>query len=246
MTKLNSFMVKGERCSGTTYLENLIQHNLKVPVFNNQGWKHGYLSLVTLDSLDKNLFNSLVVMIFRNVFDWLRSFYLSPHHLEGSRAGVWEVKTTFSEFIRREVKNFDCEKNERFFDIHPFYMDLPKNVLELRKWKIEHWLNYNKLKKPVYYLRYEDLLENPEKIIKEINDNWFGVDFKFENCNWYKNSKNIEYKPKEYFKISEEDLEYLVENIDWDLEKKIGYSENNCQSIKVHQKTHSSKEEWVY
>ena len=121
-------MVKGERCSGTCYLENLIKHNLNIQTFERETWKHGYLQLVTLDSLIYPQCNIPIIFIFRNVFDWLRSFYLKPHHLEGAYSGRWKDAVSFSEFLRREVKNFDQDNNERMLDKHPFHLRNPKNV----------------------------------------------------------------------------------------------------------------------
>lgn len=230
MSYLNKFLIKGERCSGTNYIEKLIESNLGITQQETLEWKHGYISLSVTDSFGKSI-DYLTIVIFRNVFDWLRSFYLTPHHLEGAKSAHWEDEPTFSEFIRREVKMIDDKKNYKNMDRHPFSLNNPKNLLELRKWKTENWLNYKKLEKPVYYLKYEDLVKNPEKIIREINDQYFNIDFVFKNwelpARWagadHKKDTNLPYQTKKYFDISEDDMKYLTENIDWELEKKIGY-----------------------
>lgn len=232
MKNINKFIIKGERCSGTNYLEKLIKTNLCINPSETSEWKHGYFSLSATDSFGKSI-DYLTLVIFRDVFDWLKSFYLTPHHLEGAKAASWRNKPTFSEFIRREVKMIDDQNNYKNMDKHPFSLENPKNLLELRKWKTENWLNYKKLEKPVCYLKYEDLSENPEKIIREINDQWFNVDFIFENwkvpARWsgadYKEDTNLMYQTKKYFDISPKDMHYLMQNIDWGLEKKIGYCE---------------------
>lgn len=231
---LNKFTVKGERCSGTNYLEKLIEQNLRIVQYETPEWKHGYFSLSVTDQFGKSI-DYLTVIIFRNVFDWLKSFYLTPHHLEGAKAGSWKNQPTFSEFIRKEVKMVDDQNNYKNMDKHPLYLNNPQHLLELRKWKIENWLNYKKLSKPVYYVKYEDLLNDPEYILREINDQWFNVDFIFENwkfpARWsgadYKKDMSLPYQTKKYFDISPDDMNYLMENIDWDLEKRIGYSPLN-------------------
>lgn len=231
---LKSFVVKGERCSGTNYLEKLLETNLCITPYATPEWKHGYFGFSITDSFGKSM-NYLTIVIFRDVFDWLKSFYLTPHHLEGAKAASWMNQPTFSDFIRREVKMIDDQNNYKNMDKHPFSLDNPKNLLELRKWKIKNWLNYKKLKNPVVYVKYEDLSENPEKIIREINNQYFNVDFIFENFNvparWseagYKKDTNLPYqKNKKYFGISKNDMDYLIQNIDWDLEREIGYSYN--------------------
>jgi len=223
MNQNKLFMVKGERCSGTTYLSNLLIHNLNIKVYKYQCWKHGYLQLNSLDDMAYEQFNVPTIFIFRDVFDWLRSFYLMPHHLEGAYSGRWIKNISFSEFLRREVKNFDDNNNERMLDKHPFHLRDPKNMLELRKWKIEHWLNYRTTGRPTYYLKYEDLRENPEKIIREINNLYFNVEFQFRNWTLYKSNQQKIYQPKQYFNISDDDYQFILDNVDWDLENKIGY-----------------------
>lgn len=145
-----------------------------------------------------------------------------PHHLEGSKAGCWVEKPTFSEFIRKQFRVVDESKNERMLDVHPFHMSRPKNLIELRRWKSAHWLEYEKLGRPCYYLRYEDLVQNPESVVNEINGKWFGRNFEFKNWTNYKNSSR-KFEPKKYFKISDKDMSYIVDNLDWELERRIGY-----------------------
>lgn len=225
--KLKHFLVKGERCSGTNYLEKLIEENLGVPLLNPPDWKHGYVALSVTDNFIKPKTDYLTIFIFRNVFDWARSFYIMPHHLPGSKSGHWEVQPTFEKFIRQEVRMIDANNEERNMDRHPYTFEHPKNIFELRKWKTQNWLSYSKLNKPAYYVKYEDLLINPERIIREINDQWFGIDFTFNNWDFYQRNEEKKYQPKEYFKIGNHDFHYFVKNVDWSLEKKIGYNLRN-------------------
>jgi hypothetical protein len=222
-----SIIIRGERCSGTTYIQKLIETNFNIHIpltpGNNIGWKHGFIDIS--DRSLKHLNSYITIIIFRNPFDWLKSFYLQPHHLEGSFSGVWKPnhKPTFSEFIRNEIKYINADGTELMCDRHPFLLTRPKNLLELRKWKTEHFLNIKNVIRNTYYIRYEDLVQNPEKIITEINDKWFNIDFKFKNWTKYKNNELIDYIPKRYFDILHNDYTFLIENIDWELESKIGY-----------------------
>lgn len=227
--KVTSFNVKGERCSGTNYIYKLIETNLELPWAPSTGWKHGYCNPIVLPKLEPESF--LTVVIFRNVYDWVRSFYLRPWHLPRTVGGVWieERKLTFSQFIRTdEIKGIDAKalgdpEIDLFIDRHPFYLRNPKNVLELRKWKIEYYLNLPNILPNVYYVNYEDLIQNPKKIIDEINERWVGKDYEFKNWDKYKIHTNIPYVPKTYFDISEKDKNFIIKNTDWKLEEKIGY-----------------------
>jgi len=220
--KLQAFNIKGERCSGTNYLQKLIEINLNIKYANSIGWKHGYYSL--LNQNEELLKSFLTIIIFRNPFDWLRSLYLIPHHLEGTKRSSWESPVpSFSEFIRRDSMKTIEIKDSFLHTRHPFYFTCPKNIFELRKWKIEHFLNLKNVFPQTFYLKYEDLVQDPKKIITEINNKYFNVDFEFKNWTEYKNY-GIEYVPKKYFNISEDDYSFLIENIDWEFESKIGYS----------------------
>ena len=228
--KLQAFNIKGERCSGTNYLQKLIETNFNIECAHNIDWKHGWCNLVDIDK--KTLETSVTIIIFRDPFDWLRSCYLTPHHIEGTVFGIWKTSIpTFSEFIRKEEIEFYFYEETKtmkedvsiFRTRHPFYLTRPKNIFELRKWKIEYFLNLKNIFTHTYYLKYEDLVQDPKKIITEINDKYFNIDLKFKNWTQYKETDD-KYIPKKYFDIAEDDYSFLVENIDWEFESKIGYS----------------------
>lgn len=222
---LTTFNIKGERCSGTNYLQKLIETNLKVRYLQdcNVGWKHGFLTMLTKRTHEPETF--LTIVIFRNPFDWVRSLYLTPHYLEHSHDGAWLEGhiPTFSQYLRNEVSEFSKFKKEIFSSCHPLTLEKAKNILQVRNWKNEHFLNLKNALPNTYYVRYEDLVENPEKIITEINDTFFNVELKFEN--WNKRAfSNQEFVKRKYFDISEEDYTFILANLDWELESKIGYT----------------------
>lgn len=219
ISEIQTFNIRGERCSGTNYLQQLVETNLQIPYKQDGvGWKHGFYNANIRQSL-VNLDTSLTLVIFRNPFDWVRSLYLNPHHFEGNIKSVWQkdIQPTFSEFIRKEVRQDPP-------DVHPLYLDRAKNIFELRKWKTEHFLNLKKVLKHVYYIKYEDLAENPNRIVKEINDKWLNKTYRFKDWNFYKYHTDRKYVPCDYFEIIDEDYRFIVDSIDWQLESQIGYT----------------------
>ena len=75
---LKKFTIYGERCSGTNYLEKIINLNFDVNVTWEFGWKHFF----GFD--DKELEKShdtLFICIVRNLPDWINSFFRQKHHL---------------------------------------------------------------------------------------------------------------------------------------------------------------------
>lgn len=219
--KLQSFNIKGERCSGTTYLQKLVETNLNIPCIQEDvGWKHGFLNLHNHNLNHSDVY--LTIIIFRNAFDWLRSFYLTPHHLQNTKAGGWRERPSFSEFIRREVRQIDRFDKELIIERHPSLLTLPKNILELRKWKIEHFLNLKNVLPNTYYVNYEELITNPKQIVDEINDKWFKEYYRYRDWSTYKDTGST-HSPKSYFSITDDDKSFIIENTDWEIENKIGY-----------------------
>jgi hypothetical protein len=215
--QLTYFNIKGERCSGTNYLEKLIVSNLKIEVKHTIGWKHGWFEPREAAKLQQEF---LTIVIFRNFTDWIRSLYLQPWHL------VVGSNTTFRKFISMKVLNdFGVNGsgvNKELLDRHPFTFESPKNLFETRKWKGEHFLSLRNIVPNIHYIKYEDLVANPEKIVKEINDKWFNIDYEFQNWTNYKSTKDP-YVKRTYADISEDDKNFIIKNIDWDLEARMGY-----------------------
>lgn len=238
--EITSFNIRGERCTGTTYLQKLIETNLNIPYVPHGGWKHGFYNLSTL--LHEPCDKQLTVIIYRNVFDWLRSFYLKPHQLENSWSGIWKKaeRPTFSEFIRREVKQFHDSGEEIDEERHPLYLTRPKNLLEMRRWKIEHFNNLSNVLPHTYYVRYEDLVADPQKIIKEINQKCNNIDYTFTPWENYKTNTEKTYSRRRYFYVSDDDTRFIYNNVDWNLEVQLGYSVINIADTSYNCLTTSS------
>ena len=64
---LNKFTIYGERCSGTTYLEQIINLNFKADITWEYGWKH-FFGFHDLTNSDDTLF----ICIVRNPYDWIK------------------------------------------------------------------------------------------------------------------------------------------------------------------------------
>jgi hypothetical protein len=219
--KIKSFCIKGERCSGTNYLQKIIETNLRIKYEDKLGWKHSYLNTFENNLRDQNF---LVLIIQRNVYDWLLSFHKNPHHLIN-----FKQQQSFSDFIRMSPVGYD--NYEMFYDRHPFTLDWPKNIIELRNWKNENYINHVKILDNTHYIKYEDLYKNPEKIISEINAKFLKKDFNFRDYSLYKQTKD-KFFEKKYNRINEEDFEFILSNINWKLEEILGYSKEDF--IKEH------------
>lgn len=225
--------VIGERCSGTNYLTALLLRNFEVKE-NGLGHKHfppwyvlpqehykGNQQYYTFEGTEDFLF----VVIFRNPYDWVRSFHKKPWHADHSL-----THASFKDFIRLpwKIKVGDWREeqqiswNERV-DADPFTGNLFANVFGLRKAKIETMLQIADRAPNVYYINYEIVRDYPQEVLQEIATH-FAVVAKpeYTPIDTYK-GKRSSYHPKNYDPFSEEDLAFINSQLDEILENRIGY-----------------------
>lgn len=219
---ISKIKIYGERCSGTNYLENLIQKNFIVDITSQYGFKHffGFHNL-------KNSNDTLFICIVRDYFSWLNSFYqkkwhLSPTQRISTQNFIYSEHWSFYDDQRYHKKDFGKEIIE---DRHIFTKNRYKNILELRYIKIQ-WMRkiLPKLVKHFIFIRYEDLLENFQKTMVDIFLK--GLVLKSphnfpENHFEYKNSKK-KFNKKKYFKISKKEIE-IHPFFNVKIEKTLGY-----------------------
>lgn len=239
---LRNFQIFAERCTGSQYVTQLLQRNLR---FNEKdrtnpcsfGHKHfpPWFSLASEEykgpeqyySLEDSE-NILFVVVFRNPYDWVRSFRKQPHHGKG-RYG----KMSFSEFIRStwKLKGDDPYLNPlRRWDSHldkdPETGDWFANVLKLRTAKARNMIAIADRVDNIYFVRYETARDHPEEVIEEISQ-VFGIPRKegldSVNQHYRGNLPNGTYTGSSYREISFRDLLYINGQLDRELEKWMGY-----------------------
>ncbi len=180
--------IYGERCSGTTYLEELLKLNFDVEIVWTYGWKHffGFEDL-------KNSDNVLFIGIVRNLEDWVNSLYREKHHLprELTKDVDTFLNSTFYSFYHNNkeiLKDWNMETGERY-----------KNIFELRhvknKFLIEKMPN---LVKNYILITYDDLINNFESVMNKIKNCNLSIN---ENINFPLNITYYKkYKDKTYVK----------------------------------------------
>lgn len=202
---LQKLTIYGERCSGTNYLEQLININFDVDITWEYGWKHFF---GFQDDTLKNSDDTLFICIVRNLPDWINSFYREKHGLPLRYKTNMSDKEKLNEFLNKEIWSFH-EKNgtnrdtslEVMEDRNIYTGERYKNIFELRHTKIKWMLEDlpNKVKNCIF-IRYEDLINDFDKTLLKIKDKGLEVKKKINfplNINTYKDSKNIKFIKKE-------------------------------------------------
>ena len=107
---LKRYTIYGERCSGTNYLENLININFNVNITWEYGWKHFF---GFEDEKLKNSDDTLFICIVRNLPDWINSFYRQKYHLPLKYKKNMLEEEKIDEFLNKEFWSFDDNNNNR-------------------------------------------------------------------------------------------------------------------------------------
>ncbi len=227
--------VFSERCTGSFYITDLLKNNLSL-VSAGYGHKHfppwfelpiedfiGPRQLYTFENSDDTLF----VILFRNPYSWIKSFHEKPHHSDRSLHHL-----TISDFIRRPwiLKDTDIivvkeRKKNPYLDWDPMTKKPFENVLKLRSAKIRNFLMIKDRVKNIYFIQYETAKDHPHEVIKEVAD-IYGLtpDPVYKPVVYYKGDKKQGvFKPKKSEPICYDDLLFINQQLDRDLEELIGY-----------------------
>uniref|UniRef100_A0A6C0B000 Sulfotransferase domain-containing protein n=1 Tax=viral metagenome TaxID=1070528 RepID=A0A6C0B000_9ZZZZ len=156
---IKNVTILGERCSGTNYLENLININFKTEITWEYGWKHffGFNDF-------KNSDNTLFIGIVRDPYDWINSFYRERHHLPKQ----YRILNTF---LYKEIYsvNDNVSNLEIIEDRNIYTKERYKNIFELRHTKLQFLIkDMPKLVKHYILIKYEDLLTNFNETMNKI------------------------------------------------------------------------------
>ena len=231
---LKNFTVCGERCSGTNYLERLINNNFEVSATHEYGGKHffGFKQ----DKL-KATGDTLFICIVRDIYPWINSFFRNMHHLPLKYKKI-PIKKKKHIFLNNEIWSFNENiKNysgprfagrEILEDRNIYTGKRYKNIFELRRTKLKYMIEDlpNKVENCIL-IRYEDLINDFENTMIKLKNKGLAVkkdiDFPVNHFE-YKNSKvklcdrkpEINYISKERIlknpnlvKYYEEKLKYL-------------------------------------
>jgi len=186
---IKKYTIYGERCSGTNYLEQLMNHNFDIEITWDYGWKH-FFGFNNLSNSDDVLF----IGIIRNLCDWVNSLYREKHHFAPN------LTKNVDSFLNSTFYSVDEKGNEIIIDRHIKTKKRYKNIFELRQVK-NHFLleTMPKLVKNYCIITHDSLLNNFVNIMNKIRS--YGLITKNninfpENIFFYKDNKNIIYKPK--------------------------------------------------
>jgi hypothetical protein len=212
---IDTVNIYGERCSGTTYLENLINLNFDTSVTWKYGWKH-FFGFNNLDNSDDTLF----ICIVRNPYDWINSLYRDQHHLPRSFRNI-------DNFLSDEFYSINQKENisEIMGDRNIFTHERYKNIFEARHVKNQYLIDVlPTLVKNYILIRYEDLLEDFDNTMNKIKNTGLAIknDIQFPlNITYYKFNKTTLFKKNS--KVNHISIDMIKDKFDMEYENILEY-----------------------
>jgi len=224
----------GERKSGTNYLISLLKDNISYDIETMQfGHKH-WPEWVTVSypkserykrDLRTKSQKTLFIFIIRDVFDWLRSFFQTPYHIDHSIQS--QFRGSFSKFlmlkmIPREDKDFPFIRHH---DLNPHTLDYYENIFDLRAQKLRNMLKIRNYVHNFCMIHYEDLRDHPRQVLEDLA-HYFHFNLKpFKPCTDHiiGGFHKGKFENKPYFPIREKQKKYILSKLDMDAEIQAEY-----------------------
>lgn len=199
---ITHFTIFGERCSGTTYLENIMLLNFDIQITWKYGWKHFPIFNRIYEDSD----NVLFICIVRNISDWLNSFYKDMHHLALKYKENLSQEEKMDAFLNKEFLSIYDISNEIIEDRNLYTGERYKNIFEMRSTKLQYiFEKLPELVNKYILIKHEDLINDFGNTMNKIKDMGLKVNninifpkntlkYKGEeeyDCNFIKKSDNI-------------------------------------------------------
>ncbi len=228
---LKEFALFGERCSGTNYVEALVTRNFPdLTRLRTYPWeKHSYINVPAAGE------KCLAIVVVREPMRWLQSHYRNPHQV-----GNWRKNASFSEFLRAEwtsvvngavierQRKHGIRRRELMLDRHPMTGKRPRNVLQLRNWKLQSYQKVSEIYQHWVFVRFEDVSSNPEAWVKSLSDD-FGLSIDGEVSNVVEDvsrSSGYDRSATKYPDFTPADTSFVFSQLDIEQEKRFGYLED--------------------
>ncbi len=224
MSTITEYCILGERCSGTNYLEKLIETNFGLKeITHKYGWKHffGFNNYKDSD-------NVLFIGIVRDPFQWLGSLNKKKHHLAPHLRQNMNILLRSEFFSIYDEKGHGVKYGREIIEDRNIYTGKRyKNIIELRNTKNKFLLDdMEKKVKNYILLRYEDLSSKTFEQLENIK-NKFNLNLKnSELINIVKHTKKKGTqwsKSRDIYKPLEHNFNFVIQNIDLELEHRLGY-----------------------
>lgn len=223
IAKFRRFQVYGQRCSGINALIKLLERNLDELEFTEDfGFKHWLVPEEV--EIPGNVF---VVVIARQVDQWLRSLHAKPWH---AHPDLKEMD--FGEFIRAEWRSvwdkdfWDIDKRHPKFgqpieeELCPQTGSPLPNAIAMRTAKLRNWVEVESRATGHALVSHSELVTRPERLIErlaaaaELEERR-----EFVPVTTYKGQNSSSFVPTEYPSVHAADAAFIARYLDQAIER---------------------------
>lgn len=227
------FVILGERCSGTNFLEEALTQNFDITYTSEYGSKHFFCNNNYTTASEDTVFIGIV----RNPIYWLNSFSKELYHIPSINKPLRNF--LFNEFYsvfdeqqnKKSMIDFNIFSNNVSEPINPKDLNYLngnkyKNIFEMRKLKNHYLMNIMPRKVKNYILiNYESLLYNYDATLNTLQSKFDLVKknetyVKIKN---YKKSDTYNFKQQRLITFKNELIHIIWENLDTGQESVLGY-----------------------
>ena len=225
---ISNFCVLGERVSGTCMLNSLLVQNitgLKAVVFKH---KHFFQDLEQIRKVDTA--KTLFVYITREPIEWVNSMCKNQYHTHPSLKNC-DVST----FLRKEWHCIEDESSgvsqesplygsEMLHERNPDTGARFKNVLAMRSSKIAHAMALGQTVENFVHVKLGDLQTDPAPFLASICEQYhLRKSRTLHLVTTVRGRGKVLYKPTIYPELSQDDREYVLQELNLEAEAMLGY-----------------------
>lgn len=236
-TPIERFQVFGERCSGTNYVQALIERNFPgldtavtrrhngLDVAWRYGWKHGFPAMPHAPAA------TLFVVVVRHPETWVQSLHRTPWHAAPALRAL-----PLATFLRSEWQavidnvGLGAERNqpgwgdELQWDRHPLSGRRFANVAQLRRAKLEAHLALETRCPSAVGIRYEDARNAPQEVVAELARRLRLAASPTFRAVLDSKGREVPYTPVEEADLLPADRAFLWGELDRRMEARLGYA----------------------
>ena len=224
------YTIYGERCSGTNYLENLMNLNFNIEYNHSNGNKHFFGHIDNFTHSEDTLF----ICIVRTLTDWINSLYRELYHLPLKYITGLSDHQKIDKFLNQQIfsvndfqHNYKTWTKEIHNDRNIYTGNRYNNIFELRHTKLKYMIE--DLPKKVHnyiFIKYDDLLDDFDNVMFKLKVK--GCIVKSEvlfplNITYYKANPNRRFIKNNYKKLISHKMIVNNPNLIKTYEEQLGY-----------------------
>ncbi len=218
------YTILGERCSGTNWLQTLIQDNFKIEIdWLDGSWKHFF----NFDGYEDRIIRNndvLYLCIVRNPIDYFMSFFENPYHQPIERqSNIYNFLLSEFYSVQNIHNNIEILGDRKIGNVRY------KNIFEMRSLKCRFLFDrMSIITKKYKFINYENLKNDTVEMLTSICEE-FKLKCKLSNFYIEKryvtdiNLKNVDKECKENYSVSDDIRKIIINNLDHEIEKRMGY-----------------------